>query len=556
MSLVRGISRFGVHQRSVACQLKAVARITPPLHLPGATEFSADRDLFSPVWLVKTLKQTSWLYRDLEEATRLDKNWGRHKEPGSWALVYFAFVFSGQVDIEPWWKRTSDDVWRECGFAVRPSYQTTWERFVELESVADEFKDAANRLIQHARKHDPNVGVHLHVDGTEAETHAALVHDCQPGDGCRWQPGQPGAVKRPERVDIDKVRHDRHRESENAPEDEPTFGKADEVKLEDGRLRVKMGGHWYRSLDTSAGIRSYRAGKCWHGFYNQKAIDHYTGAPIAVGVYSASTQEYHCYPDLFARVQAALGGNPETVVADRGFSVASVFALNTNNGVASVMPWRRNNHHHDHPHDEATHDRDGIPRCKHCGAESKFLRFRVDRSGPRLWFTCVQKTTADCQRAQSLTCSKDWRLLNPLWRTDPIYHELWATHSNYERVHYHWRERYKVAGDNLANRPKRRGLAWQELRAQAALAIEWFCIAFRQGWLGSARRNQKAATRYIEAGAKSLDELLKRRALDGLTKWYGAAAEALGIGQQAPPSRRAGAPPGAPPGKPPDPEPF
>lgn len=69
----------------------------------------------------------------------------------------------------------------------------------------------------------------------------------------------------------------------------------------DGRVvHFKINGHSFRSLDTTAGIRAYTgprgATRFWHGFYNQKAVDHYTGAALAVVVDSASRQEYASTP--------------------------------------------------------------------------------------------------------------------------------------------------------------------------------------------------------------------------------------------------------------------
>ncbi len=246
-----------------------------------------------------------------------------------------------------------------------------------------------------------------------------------------------------------------------------------------------------------------------------------------------------------------LGATPETIVADRGFSVESVFALNTNNGVASIIPWRKRKGH-ERRHDFPTHDRHGIPRCKHCGGETSFVRFRVEARGPRLWFKCRQGATSACGKTQTIQCKQDWRLLLPLWRTDPIYAELKETHSQYERVHRHWRERYLVAGDNLATRPKRRGIGVQELRAQAALLVEWLRISWREGWLGSARRNRKSPALHDSFGAKAVANLKKSRDLSGLRVPYGPQADALGLGDALPPSRRglvaqAVGPPGDPP---------
>lgn len=541
------------------------AKFSNPLHLPGATEFSADREILSPLWAVRKLKQTPWLFNDLEASTSLDKGWGRRKDPGHWALAYLAFVVSDcKAAVEKWWADSSDELWRECGFKRRPSYQTTYERFVELESVADEFSAVAGKLIRHCRKQEPLIGAHVHVDSTEAETHAALVHDCEPQDGC-MQAGGRKPAQRPRRAPTDTFRTERQREADEEPDDPdvPQIGDADEVKqTPDGRLRIRVGKHWYRTLDSTAGVRAYMgpkgARRFWHGFYCQKAIDHYTGAPLAVGLYNASVQEYYCYPELFSRLTDTLQDTPETIVADKGFSIESVFALNTNNGVASVIPWRKANGHTKR-HDKLTHDRHGIPRCKHCGAESKFVRFLVEDKGPRLWFKCanetkIQKTPA-CDKVQSIACSKDWRLLIPLWRTSPIYHELQKSHQLYERVHRHWRDRYLVAGENLDTRPKRRGIGCQQLRAQAALLIEWLRIADRQGWLKarSERRNHKKPANYDWMGTKGA------KGIKSLRKWfeidlpYGPEAKKLGIGEAEPPSQR---PRGAPPGKPPPAAPF
>jgi Transposase DDE domain len=540
-------------------------RLRPPAHLPGATEFSAERDVLAPLWFVKTLKQTAWLSRELEETTRLDKGHGRRKEPGFWALAYLAFVVSDSVDLEPWWAKTGQEIWRECGFPARPPYPTVYERFVELEGASEAFTAIAAKLIQHCRKHDANIGAHVHVDGSESETHAALVHECQPGSGCEWhssgasqkQQKRARAAKRPKRVPTELVRAERQKEAERAPEpDEKLDLGVEEVReLPDGRKRVKINGHWYGTRDSTAGIRAYtgkrRANKFWHGFYNIKGIDHYTGAPLAIGVYSASQNEHLCYPDLLARIQTALGENPQTIVADKGFSRTDVFALNTSQGIASVIPWRKVNQH-EKRHDHETHDRHGIPRCKHCGAPSTFVRFRaaLNGKGPRLYFRCELQATPACASEQSISCSKDWRLLVPLWRTEAAYHELEASHGNYEHVHHHLRDRWLVGGDTLANRPRRIGRDWQELRAQAALVAEWLVIAWREGWLDSARRNRKTATNRAARGRDAAESLIRYRAGKGLGLPYGPRAFLLGIGLPDPPSKRAKAPPG--PAPPPD----
>lgn len=528
----------------------AKSRISPPLRLPGATEFSASRDELSALWHVKMLKETSWLYDELTARTTVDKEWGRRREPGSWALAYMAFVVSRFVDIEPWWVQTAPELWRECGFKDRPAYQTVYERFVELEAFSDEFREVAGRLIRYCKEQAPEIGKHIHIDGTESETHSALVHDCQPGEGCKWhkskaQRGAPTATH-PKRVPTEVVRAERHKQGDQVPlpDDERLAGQG-ELKEVDGRLRLRVNGHWFRTLDNDAGVRAYsgprKSSRFWLGFYNHKVIDHYTGAPLAVGIYSASLQEHLAYPDLLNRTQGALGTLPQTVSADKGFSIEKVFEMNTRLGVSSVIPWRRGLHRMERE-DFLTHDRHGIPRCKHCAGDSEFVRFSANGS-PRLWFRCLKpkktgKKTGKksaCQKDQSIACSTDWRLLIPLWRTEPIYHELRGSHQSYENTHHLWRERYCVGGDNRSTRPKRRGKGWQELRAQAALLAEWLTIAWREGWLGSPRKNPHEPKRNKRAGEKAAKGVESLRFNLGLTTPYGPKADAR---RRLPPSMR------------------
>ena len=70
-----------------------------------------------------------------------------------------------------------------------------WRRLRELDQVCDEFLNAAAPVIQRCRTHDPRVMAHVHFDFTEDETHAALVHDCQPGDTANAAPGKPSRAR-------------------------------------------------------------------------------------------------------------------------------------------------------------------------------------------------------------------------------------------------------------------------------------------------------------------------------------------------------------------------
>jgi len=515
-----------------------MARISPPEHLPQATQFSGAADINDPVWLIRTLRRTAWAYRPLRDAVAgLEQNWARHREPGEWGAVYLAFVVSRRPDIQPWHAETTAALWREAGFAGKPPYSRVYAHFTELEGLADAFIECAGELIKHARRHDDRIGQHVHVDSTEAETHAGLKHVC-----CTHR--RRGRAARPRRVATADVREERHAEANEAPPAHPTtnMGEVEAVRdLRTGRY-FKIRGHWYRSIDKTAGIRAYtgkrQAVKFWHGFYNQKAIDHYTGGVLAVDVFSASEQEYHSYPELAEQLERNLGAQPQAVVFDRGFSVASVFEHNSTRGIATVAPWRKSGGKDREDSDKPTHDRHGVPRCKHCGGDTRFIRFHPNGGRPRIWFHCNLELTPACAKDQSISCSTDWRLLVPLWRTDPIYHSLRASHSNYERGQHHWRQRYLVAGDDRVTRPKRRGIGCQRLRAAGALVCEWIRILHREGWLVSARLNRSQPQDDGGSGHRHASHFIRYRHKVGLDRPYGIKAHRLGVGPVDPPKRK------------------
>jgi hypothetical protein len=506
-----------------------------PVSLPQATEFSSEPELLNELWAIEALKQQpQWLTPLLEETDALASDFGRKRMEGKWALAYLAFVVSGRVDIEPWHGASSREVWTACGFASKPSYPTTWRGFTELEQAADSFARVVTQLVQHAHRHTNGlVGRDLHVDATEAETHSRLVHDCQPGERCGKGP------KYLKRATNEEVRTIRHKEAAKPPTDGLDIGDAERIEHdENGRVRIRTKQCWYRTLDSTAGIRAYgtkgRIRRFWHGFYNMKAIDHYTGAPVAIHIFNASTQEYYGYPTLLEQTLETLGeGNaPRSIVADRGLSLSSVFELNTRHGIASVMPFRNPGvaNFRRETKDTDEYDRHGIPRCKHCGGPTRYHNFVRDPS-PRLKFYCVAEATSACEKEQTMACSKDWATLIPLWRTEEAYFALKESHDSYERVHHLFRIRYRVGADNHALRPKRIGLPCQQLRANAALVVEWLRILHREGWVGSARRMARDAKsrEHTSHSRGGWQKLLKFRREKGLTRPYGPKAEALGL---------------------------
>jgi hypothetical protein len=197
-------------------------------------------------------------------------------------------------------------------------------------------------------------------------------------------------------------------------------------------------------------------------------------------------------------------------------------------------------------HDHDTHDRHGVMRCKHCGGPTHFVRFSPgdqsrpeDERSPRLWAQCMLGIEPGCAKAQTISCNTDWRALVSLWRTDPVYHELKESHSSYEAVHDWWRDRYKVAADDIGIRPKVRSIGWHRLRANVAALVEWLRICSCEGWLGSARRNHGEAGRgFQDTGERIAARLAVMRVRMGIARAYGEKAVQLELGYRTPPSRR------------------
>lgn len=545
-------------------------RYQPPDRLIGASHFTEHEDLRGSLNAVKLVKEQAWASSKLHKTVcALEPNYGRHREPGRWELAYIAFVASGHVALQRWYYETTKKIWRECGFTGKPSYQNMNRRFHELESVEDAFRNATGTVIQRCIAHDPRVFAHPHVDSTEDETHARLVHDCQPGEKCKRkvittksgkQRAAPGYAVSPLRAPTSEAREEREKWNTEDPKNSELLAKATEPKntmtvWRNGRKgrrvkRVRLSnGCWYRTRDTEAGVRLYKNGRFWHGYYHSVMIDHLTGGTIPL-VESASKNESKLFPDLFNRMVTMTGRAPQTVIGDKGFSVEDCFKHATSNGTAPVFPHRHGGHTR---HDKLTHDRHGVPRCKYCGGPTRQVKFSA-KGKPRVWVRCEDgKQTPDCAKQQTIYCEKDWRSIVPLPRTEPLYHELKASHQPYEAVHRYNRERYLVGANDLGTRPRTIGIGPHRLRASAASFIDWLRIAAKNNWLGSARAAKrglaKGVRRCKKAGEDAARILAKSRAKAGLSGAYGPQAAKLGIGHATPPSQRATAPPAeAPPG--------
>ena len=474
-------------------------RTTPPSYIPEAARFSDETHAFTdPVQVARRLKGIAPVMRALRP-TRVDHRHGPSRGAGNWALAYVAFAVSRQPHMKPWWRASlGTDLWKVCGFSDPPGFSTVWERFTELEQNPEAFEAAAHYLIRMARRDAAEVGMWVAIDGTECQTHSQPKHDCGPNDAC---PGpRSGGQPRFRKVSADEAavrRREAYATAEPPAQPErPEAGVSGLLPIPEDNyreetadgVRFTSGGHWWRSRDHDAGARSYTDKKAWHGFMCVKATDMHTGAVLAIRIIPAHRQEAHALPEVYAAITDAVGANPIAMVGDKGYSINSVFEFLTARDTTPVFPWRDFAHGRQPVAPAGDRwDRHGIPLCPGCELPGDFVRFSPggSREGPRIWYRCTMPSTDACSGQHSIATSRAPKRLLPIWRTSPVYAALRSQMGVYERVHEAWRVNYMVGGKTLRDRPRRIGIPCQQLRANAALIVEWLWTSMRQGWIGS-----------------------------------------------------------------------
>lgn len=85
-----------------------------------------------------------------------------------------------------------------------------------------------------------------------------------------------------------------------------------------------------------------------------------------------------------------------------------------------MSPWRRGRYGSRADYDTERYDRHGIPRCKHCGGEGRFVSFDLNpKTAPpvcvRVWLRRGEG------KRMSINCDEKWRFLIPLWRNTEAY---------------------------------------------------------------------------------------------------------------------------------------
>jgi hypothetical protein len=412
---------------------------------------------------------------------------------------------------------------------------TGWQTPATLEHCCTD-KHACRDLLEKQGRRKPRPKK-ANPDGDDSPTDAAAAG--KESDADQLVPGSKrGAPQRLRRAPAEAIEQERHKEQADL-EPEPGI-KPDSVvePLEEDETYqyFLIDGHRYRTRDKTAGLRHYSSGKgrSWLGGYGTPAVNVKYGAPIAVETFAADDMEWDHYDDLFQAGVAATGKTPLAVSGDRGFGVKSFYEYNTRRGVGTVVPFRETvseKERQDMRCDLV--DEHGVPRCQHCGGEGDIetdgLGWYLANNGePRVRFRCKVPALTACRKQQSVACSEEWRLLQPLALTQEIYHALREMHFSFERIFGHWRQRYGVYGKNASTCLRRKGVPAQRLRAQAAVFLDWFRISLRHGFLGSWRtRNMKSPAVITGKGAKRLKNVLDSRRRRLLDLPYGPAAERL-----------------------------
>lgn len=580
--------------------------------VPGILDRSGGDEKLS-LSLGRMISRLPTLGEAIRVAGRMDFSPTCPRGPADWMLRALLHVASGEISTQKGWRDAEEEIRKLCGFEEGErsgrSQSTMYQRMTELEDAVDEVYDICATIAAAIRIKLPAFGRYWLIDSTASAAHVELR---KRHPDRREKPGlSPHALSA-----ADTKRRDEWEQLEafdvstgdslmdeslaaalkdltpvETPEGVVYVDENGEVRVkvyavdaarieerrdEYGHISLRLHDHdgnegdWYDVRCPDASYRAYRdksgrVKRVWVGYYHQVVVEAATGVVLYTNCISAGTQEYNAYEDTMRGAKSVAGEWPRAIAADAGFDTYAIFESNTRRGIASVIALR--NHKNNRvDRDQVTHDRHGIPRCKHCGGPTKFHRFdHKSRGGPRLWFTCMHRSTKLCKRRrkdgtrdpergsiQSIACSNDWRRLVPLWKTDPVYHQLVNARGNSESSHQSRRATYKVAGNDLASRHKRIGLGAQALRAALATLCDLLLIAYRLGcydedlhqWSLDRKRNRLESTTFRSAASDyKLGRVMKERKTAGLGRAYGPVAFKVGLADDAlTPSERAAPP--------------
>lgn len=538
---------------------KAPKASTIPFRIANGAALSTMPAYDNPMEIVQILKGAPDIWAELRNTIRPPEEDGatranhRPPKPGYWELALVAFVASGKSKVKSWYGSpyvTESDWTTILGFDEVPSYATVQRQFARMEAFEPDFALALASVIKRCQEHVAAIGAWIHVDSTEAHTHAQLQHDCLPGRCGVYKDGKYGAGVDDELPEdpaaiLAKATELRAPVNPDDADDDGNISAAGpdmvtvlidydtEVRGITRRiLRIWNGSHWMRTSDLDAGTRVYRRSssgallKRWRGYYATSAVCHVIGLPLTTRLFSAATNEADIYPQVIEYLKVMHGQYPIAAAMDRGFGFDSVYSFNTERNIATVAPYRRTSANDTGPEETDLFDRHGVPKCRHCGRSGNFVWAGLvsektadggKSTRPQIRFKCAVGGTDACKKIQTINPAHSWRRLVPIWRTSPVYSELRSTHSNYEFAHHQQRNSHGVGPTSVDRRPHRVGIACQQLHATVGLLTNWLIVADARGWLGGPCKRRITVVARDGEAYRINREVMQARKEDGLT---------------------------------------
>jgi hypothetical protein len=246
--------------------------------------------------------------------------------------------------------------------------------------------------------------------------------------------------------------------------------------------------------------------------------------------FAANDMEYDHLPDSWEQVENAMRERPAIVSLDRLYAIYACPEFVMRRGADVVTPFSKIFASSREEMRCDLFDEHRVIRCKHCGSETEAEGTFVFQNGePRVRVRCQTPHTEKCYSLQSALCSEKWGWVGPTNLTDKLVNQIREAHGQYEGMFDSLRKRYGLAGKDTSGKVKRRSVVTaQQLRAEAALLIEWLRLSLRHGWIGSwANRNTNAPRAVDEKGRT--ERILASRRKRALRFPYGKMAVRLGL---------------------------
>lgn len=530
--------------------------------VPEATEYSDDDALNDPVEVVRLIKSFPELDKLLQESLspyqdEIGPEPRKHRPriKGRFDLLYAAWVCSKDPAMESFWGTwRSSKVWEECGFenGERPDYQVMRLRFIEFEQLERRgFREAGQRLIRNARKHDPLIGMFLMVDETRFDSVSLHEHCCPDPKDCKalWTAqqkklGESGKGSRGPRQYLLRATDETYNTGKAIEVDGPELIEGElpatvvpTLGIKGRYLYREIDGHLYRTLDQTGGLRKYSVprNESWHGGLMQAAVCTRYRTAIDYQAFAADQQPYDHLPELYDQLEQALGERPLAISGDGLYATKDSAEFLIRRGTQPVKPHTKRESPERVDMRCDVFDEHQVLRCPSCGSETEHEPYFVFQNGdPRVRVRCLTPGTERCYGWQSVRCEERWGWVGVLTYKDRVMNQLREKHGQMEGFWDSQRKRYRLAGKDTTGKIKRRAVVpAQQLRAEASLFIEWLRLSLRHGWIGSWKtRNENAPVPTDDKGR--LAAVLRARAKRALQFPYGAQAVKLGLAKPPP----------------------